>query len=144
LTLFEQAVAKDPSFAQGHAGIADSYILLGKIGAITPAEAATKGWSEVSTALGLDENLADGLISRGVLLTDFEWNWPAGEADYRKALELNPNSASAHLWYARNLAEIGRSDEALGEVAAAQKQDPLSTIIEVTGARILCAGHLFD
>ena len=142
--LFEQAVAKDPSFAQGHAGIADSYILLGKIGAITPGEAAAKAWPEVSSALGIDENLADGLISRGALLTDFEWNWPAGEADYRKALELNPNSSLGHLWYARNLAETGRLDEALREVAAAQKLDPLSTIIQVTGARILCAARLFD
>jgi TolB-like protein len=144
LALFEQAVAKDPSFAQGHTGIADSYILLGKIGAITPKVAATKGWTEVSAALAIDENLAEGLISRGILLTDFEWNWPAGEADYRKALELNPNSAAAHLWYARNLAEIGRFDEALQEAAAAQKLDPLSTITRVTSARILWIAGRYD
>jgi len=144
LALFEQEVAKDPSFAQGHTGIADSYILLGKIGAITPKVAATKGWTEVSAALAIDENLAEGLISRGILLTDFEWNWPAGEADYRKALELNPNSASAHLWYARNLAEIGRFDEALQEAAAAQKLDPLSTITRVTSARILWIAGRYD
>jgi TolB-like protein len=142
--LFEQAVAKDPSFAQGHSGIADSYILLCKIGAITPREAAAKAWTEVSAALTIDENLAEGLISRGILLTDFEWNWPAGETDYRRALEINPNSASAHLWYARNLAEIGRVDEALQEIAAAQKLDPLSTIIRVTRARILCVAGRYD
>lgn len=144
LALFEQAVAKDPSFAQGHSGIADSYILLGKIGAITPKVAAAKGWTEVSAALAIDGNLAEGLISRGILLTDFEWNWPAGETDYRKALELNPNSASGHLWYARNLAEIGRFDEALQEVTTAQKLDPLSTITRVTGARILWIAGRYD
>ena len=124
--LFEKAVAKDPRFALGHAGIADSYILLGKIGELTGDEAATRAWPEVSAALALDENLAEGYISRATLLADFDWNWPAGEADFQKALELNSNSAIAHHWYARHLAEIGRSEEALKEISAAEKLDPLS------------------
>ncbi len=143
-TLFEQAVAKDPGFAQGHAGLADSYVLLGKIGAITPGEASVRAWSEVSAALTIDENLAEGLVSRGILLTDFEWNWPAGEADYRKALELDPNSATGHLWYARNLAQVSRLDEALQEIGAAQRQDPLAPIIRVYRAKILCTAHRYD
>src|SRR6185295_14941909 len=113
--LFEQAVAKDPGFALGHAGIADSYILLGKAGAISPDEASTGAWSEVSAALGIDENLAEGYISRATVLADFDWNWPAAEADFQKALALNPNSAIAHHWYARYLAQIGRFEEALKE-----------------------------
>jgi adenylate cyclase len=142
--LFEQAVAKDPRFAQGHAGIADSYIGLAKIGAITPAEAEARAWLEVSSALEIDGNLVEGLVSRGILLTDFEWNWPAGEADYRKALELDPNSALGHLWYARNLAQVGRLDEALQEIGAAQRQDPLAPIIRVYLAKILCTAHRYD
>jgi TolB-like protein len=100
--LFEDAVLKDPRFALGHAGIADSYILLAKLGAISPAEAATQAWAEVSSALAIDDNLAEAYVSRATLLTDFEWNWPAAEPDYRKAIELNSNSASAHHWYARD------------------------------------------
>ncbi len=142
--LFEQAVAKDPRFAQGHAGIADSYIGLAKIGAITPGEAETRAWSEVSSALEIDGSLVEGLVSRGILLTDFEWNWPAGETDYRKALELDPNSALGHFWYARNLAQVGRLDEALQEIGAAQRQDPLAPIIRVTQAKILCTAHRYD
>ena len=142
--LFEQAVAKDPRFAQGHAGIADSYIGLAKIGAITPGEAEARAWSEVSSALEIDGSLVEGLVSRGILLTDFEWNWPAGEADYRHALELDPNSALGHLWYARNLAQVGRLDEALQEIGAAQRQDPLAPIIRVYRAKILCTGHRYD
>ena len=113
--LFEQAVARDPRFALGHAGIADSYILLGKAGAISPEAAATGAWSEVSTTLGIDENLAEGYISRAILLADFDWNWPAAEADFQKALALNSNSAIAHHWYARYLAQTGRFEEALKE-----------------------------
>src|SRR5207249_9507829 len=108
-----------------------------KAGAISGDEASARAWPEVTSSLALDDNLAQGYISRGLLLTDFEWNWPAAEADYRKALDLNPNSAAAHHWYARHLAEIGRSEEALRQVEAAQKLDPLSPVIRVTKAKIL-------
>ncbi len=142
-SLFEQAVAKDPRFALGHAGIADSYILLGKAGAISPDEASTKAWSEVSIALGIDENLAEGYISRATLLADFDWNWPAAEADFRKALELNSNSEFAHHWYARHLAQIGRFEEALKENSAAEKLDPLSPVILTSRGKILSVAHRF-
>lgn len=141
--LFEQAIAKDPQFAMGHAGIADSYILLGKIGELTGDEAATRAWPEVSTALTLDENLAEGYVSRATILTDFEWNWAGAEPDYRKAIELNPNSANAHHWYARHLAEIDRSDEALAEIEAAEKLDPLSPFIRTSKGKILLAAHRY-
>jgi adenylate cyclase len=141
--LFEKAVAKDSRFALGHAGIADSYILLGKAGAISPEEASIGAWSEVSTTLGIDENLAEGYISRATLLADFDWNWPAAEADFQKALELNSNSAIAHHWYARNLAQVGRFEEALKENSAAKKLDPLSPVILTSRAKILCAAHRY-
>ncbi len=142
--LFEEAVAKDPRFALGHAGIADSYILLGKLGAITSAEVSTHAWLEVSSALALDENLAEGYVSRGILLTDFEWNWPAAEADFRKALEINSNSASAHHWYALHLGEIGRFAEAMREIGTAEKLDSLDPGILSSKAKILCAARRYE
>jgi eukaryotic-like serine/threonine-protein kinase len=142
--LFQQAVVKDPSFALGHAGIADAYILLGKIGVITGQEAATNAWPEVSSALAIDNQLSEGYVSRAILLNDFEWNWPAAEQDYRKALELNPNGAAAHQWYARHLAQIGRSQEALREIITAQKHDPLSPVIRVTKAKILFVARSYN
>ncbi|PYI91334.1 MAG: hypothetical protein DME97_13660 [Verrucomicrobia bacterium] len=142
--LFEQAVAQDPSFALGHAGIADSYILLGKLGVISPAEASSKAWTEVSSALAIDDNLAEGHVSRGILLAEFEWNWAAAEKDYRRALELNSNSASAHHWYGRALGEIGRLDEASREIDAAGKLDPRSPFIRTSKAKILGAAHRYQ
>lgn len=142
--LFEEAVAKDPRFALGHAGIADSYILLGKLGAITSAEVSTRAWPEVSSALALDENLAEGYVSRGILLTDFEWNWPAAESDFRKALEINSNSASAHHWYALHLGEIGRFAEAMREIGTAEKLDSLDPGILSSKAKILCAARRYE
>jgi serine/threonine protein kinase/Tfp pilus assembly protein PilF len=142
--LFEQAVAKDPQFALGHASIAESYNLLGKIGVITPAEASRQAWSEVSLALAIDDKLAAGYVSRAILLADFEWNWPAAEADYRKALELDPNDGGGHYWYARGLGEYGRIEDALGEVATAQRLDPLSAAVRVTNAKILLVARRYD
>jgi serine/threonine-protein kinase len=142
--LFQDAVLKDPRFALGHAGIADSYILLAKLGAIPPAEASAQAWVEVSAALAIDDNLAEAYVSRATLLTDFEWNWPAAEPDYRKAIELNSNSASAHHWYARHLAELGRSEEALREIEAAEKLDALSPFIRTEKAKILCMARRFE
>ena len=142
--LFEQAVTKDPHFALGHTGIADSYVLLGKIGAMPPSEAASHAWSEVSAALAINDQLADGLVSRAILLNDFEWNWPAAEADYRKALEIDPNNADGYHWYARSLAEFGRTDEALHKISAAQKQDPLSPTVRATKAKILLVARRYD
>jgi len=142
--LFEQAVAKDPRFALGHAGLADSYLLLGRIGALSPEEASRGARSEVSVTLGIDENLAEGYVSRAMLLSEFDWNWPAGEADFQKALELNSNSAIAHHWHARSLAQSGRSEEALKEISAAEKLDPLSPIILSSKAKIFCFAHRYQ
>jgi serine/threonine-protein kinase len=139
--LFERAVAQDASFALGHAGIADSFILLGKLGVISPAEASSKAWAEVSAALAIDDDLAEGHVSRGILLAEFEWNWTAAEADYRRALQLNSNSASAHHWFGRALAEMGRADEASREIDAAEKLDSRSPFIRTSKAKILGASH---
>ena len=104
--LFEQAVAKDPRFALGHAGIADAWILLGIYGELSTEEAARLAWPEVLAALAIDDSLAEGYVSRAMLLADFEWDSVAAEEDFRTAIELNPNNAAARHWYAMNLAEL--------------------------------------
>ncbi|MBA2271256.1 MAG: tetratricopeptide repeat protein [Chthoniobacterales bacterium] len=135
--LFQQAVQADPDFALGHAGIADSYIYLGKIGAISGDEAAARARPEVTAALELDDQLADGYVARAILLNDFEWNWPEAEADYRKALSLDANNAAAHHWFARHQAQLGNFHEALKLIDRAQMLDPVAPLIRVTRAKIL-------
>jgi adenylate cyclase len=143
LELFQEAVAKDGQFALGRVGVADSYILLAKIGAMRGQEAEALAWPEVTAALTLDPQLAEGYVSRAILLTDFDWNWPKAEGDFQKALALTPNSAAAHHWYARHLEQIGRIDEALREIDAALKNDPLSPTIRVAKAKILFDAHRY-
>lgn len=144
LNLFEEAVEKDPRFALGHAGIADSYILLGEYGALSVKDAASRAWPEVTAALEIEPHLAEGHISRAILLADFEWKWAEAEAEFRNAIKLDPNSATAHHWLALQLAQLGRTKEALKEIAIAQEHDPLSPIIRAAKAKILLVGRRFE
>jgi TolB-like protein/Tfp pilus assembly protein PilF len=143
LTLFKEAVDKDGRFALGRVGVADSYILLAKIGALPGKEAAAVAWTEVTTALALDPQMAEGYVSRAILLTDFDWNWAEAEADFKKALALSPNNADAHHWYARHLEQLGREKEALAEIGAALQNDPLSPTIRVAKGKILFDAHRY-
>ena len=142
--LFEQALTKDSRFALGHAGLADAYILLGQYGAMSADEAAAHAWPEAAAAIAIDDHLAAGYISRAMLLTDFDWNWPAAEIDYQKALDLDPNNGAARHWYAFYLAQNGRPDEALKIIETAEKSDPLSPIIRAAKARIFWTARRYD
>ncbi|MEP6821368.1 MAG: tetratricopeptide repeat protein [Chthoniobacterales bacterium] len=142
--LFQTAVNKDPQFALGYIGMADADILLGKIGDISGDQAATRAWPDVTKALQLDPQLAEGYVLRAILLTDFEWNWAAAEVDFQKALSLNPNSAAAHHWFARHLAQLGRFEHAVKQIEAAQTLDPLSAMIRVTKAKIFFQAQQYE
>jgi predicted Zn-dependent protease len=94
--------------------------------------------------LKINDRLPEGYISRAILFGDFEWNWNSAEADYKRAIELNPNNAAAHHWYALQLAQLGRIDEAIQEITAAQKHDPLSPIVRAARAKILFVARRFS
>jgi Tfp pilus assembly protein PilF len=99
-------------------------------------DAAAAAWPQVTAALALDDQLADAYVTRAILLNDFDWDWNRADADYRKALALDPNNSPAHHWYARHLAQLGRSAEALQEISAAEIQDPLAPMVRVSAAKI--------
>jgi serine/threonine protein kinase len=142
--LFQQAVARDPAFALGHAGIAEAYILLAEYGEISNAEASLLAWPEVSSALAIDDRLSDAHASRAILLADFDWNWAAADPEYRRAIELNANNVTARHWYALYLAELSRFDEALAQINVAQKLDPLTAVRRAAKARILFVARRYD
>lgn len=142
--LFKQAVAKDSRFALGHVGMADAYILLGEYGAMPTELAAKAAWPRVDAALQIDDKLAEAHVSRAMLLAHFEWDWPAAEASYRKALELSPNSARARHWYALHLGELARYDEALAQIEIAKQHDPLAPIIRAAKGKLLFVARRYD
>jgi len=127
---FRAAIQSDPAYAPAYAGLADCYNQLGTliIGERPPSETRPIAAAAARKALEIDTGLAEAHAA--LAYTDlYNWNWDRAEQGFRKAIELNPSYASAHLWYAHYLAARRRFNEALQEVYTARDLDPLSPII---------------
>src|SRR5207237_397156 len=126
---FQQAVDLDPHYALAYTGLADAYLQLPAYSQTASMEVYPKAKAAAARALELDDALAEAHNSAAGVLSYFEWNWAAAEAEYRRAIALNPNYASAHHRLGVQLAAQGRADEALRELQRAQQLDPLYLII---------------
>jgi TolB-like protein/Tfp pilus assembly protein PilF len=129
---FTRAVQKDPRYALSYAGLADTYSLLGHAGYLAPSEAWPKAKASAMQALEIDDTLAEAHTSLGLVKEHYEWDWTGAEKEFKRAIELDPNSATAHLWYGDFLANTGRLEEGMRETKRAQEFDPLSLIINTT------------
>jgi len=139
---FSEASQKDRNYALAHAGLADSYLLLGGYGLLPAKEAYAKGREATTKALELDDTLAEAHNALATVKSEYEWNWPGAEREFRRAIELNPGYATAHQWYGELLSQLGRHEEALAEINQAQQLDPLSLIINASrGWLLLTAGR---
>jgi serine/threonine-protein kinase len=123
---FNQALEKDPNYALAYTGIADGYGNLAGNYYMSPEEAYPKEREAAQYALRLDDKLAEAHTSLADVLNSYDWNIEGAKREYRKAIELNPNYATAHHWYALCLANQGLFDEAIREIKRAQQLDPLS------------------
>jgi pentatricopeptide repeat protein len=140
---FQDAIAKDPTFAQAYLGLAEAYTSMGLVfsGGVA-AETRPKVMSAARKALELDPNLADAHVVLANVLQQ-EWQWSEAETEYKRALELSPNSANAHAGYSLWLLCEGRTDEAVDWVRRGRELDP----VEVSGgdvAWILFQAHRYD
>ncbi len=129
LQYFEQAVQLDPSYASAWAGIADSYIVMAHHGGLPPKEAMPKASAAALKALQLDSSLAEAHASLALVKTAYDWDYAAAESEFTQAIELNPNYATAHHWYAHYLVIKRRFPEALSEIQLAHDLDPYSLVI---------------
>ena len=134
LEYFQRAVEKDPNYALGYTGLADSYILLQDYSYMSTQEALAKGKPAASRAVALDDNLAEAHLALAGIYDAFEWKWPEAEKEYQRAIALNPNYATAHHWYSIFLERMGKYDLAHQEISAALRLDPLSPAIYNTQA----------
>lgn len=143
---FEQALSRDPKYAQAYAGLADAYALLGSVSAmsISRGEAMEKARVAATRALELDSSLAEAHTSLAFVLMHYDWNLREAEKEYRAAIRLNPSYATAHQWYATSLAASGRMQESLSEIAAAQEIDPLSLVINTDRGELLTYARRYD
>jgi tetratricopeptide (TPR) repeat protein len=126
---FEQAIAIDPNYAPAHAGLAYVYRSSALLG-MPPREMMPKLKAEAEKALQLDETLDDAHVCLAYALIYYEWDWPEAEKHLKRALELNPSSADAHLVYSGYLISLGRTQDALAEIRVAQALDPLSLPVQ--------------
>jgi len=129
---FTRAVQKDPRYALSYAGLADTYSLLGNAGYLPPSEAWPKAKAAAMQALEIDDTLAEAHTSLGLVKEHNEWDWAGAEKEFKRAIELDPNSATAHLWYGDFLSNTGRLEDGMRETKKAQELDPLSPIINTT------------
>ncbi len=128
---FRNALQKDPDFALAHAGLADSYCLLGFFDLLPPAEAMPKAKESAMRALEIDADLAEACASLANVLKVHDRDWLAAERQYRRALQLNPNYVHAYRGYAALLAAIGRFAESMAQIRQAQDVDPLSVVVSM-------------
>lgn len=127
---FEAAVREEPKYAPAHAGLASGYALLAMapIDLLPPRQAMPKAEAAARKALELDDSLAEAHAALALVQHHYHWDWKGAEASYRHAIELNPDFATAHLWYSWMLFALGRQDEAFDEteltLEIVQQTDP--------------------
>lgn len=140
---FRQAIEKDPDYALAYAGLAYSYMLLRRWAFAPAKDTVPQAHAAAEKALRLDDSLAEAHIALA-RVKEHSLDWPGAGAEYRRAIELNPNSETGHHLYAMHLAQMGRLDEATAEIRRAQELDPLSLIINMEVGRIFYFKRQYD
>ena len=144
IQFFQKAIEKDPGFALGYAGLADSYAVLSSYSIRSSSESYPKVRAAARKALEIDDGLAAPHAALGLVHTNYELDWSSAESEYRKAIELDPKYATAHHWYALLLMALGRFDEAVVEIRRAAEIDPFSAIIQANTCRLFVCSRQYD
>lgn len=144
IVYFQQAIATDPNYAPAYAGLADSYVLLSSYTLAPQSQYIPKARAAALRALEIDQNLPEAHSALALIVQNYDWDWQTAEKEFRRAIELDPNYATAHHWYAEHLTWLGRFDEALRESERARQLDPLSLIIKADNGAILYFSRHYD
>jgi TolB-like protein/DNA-binding winged helix-turn-helix (wHTH) protein/Tfp pilus assembly protein PilF len=137
---FQQAIEKDPDYALAYDGLADCWLPLGWYAYMAPAETFPRAKAAVMKALALDNSLAEAHTSLAFVTLYYDRDWANAEREFRRAIDLNPNYANGHHWYAEFLSLVGRHKEAIAESERARELDSLSNIINTwVGSRYFFA-----
>jgi serine/threonine-protein kinase len=138
---FEEAARLDPGFALAQAGIAQAYIALSSasatLDAAQPTDVVPLARAAAVRALSLDDTLGDAHLALGHIALFYEWNWPAAEAAYQRAICLSPSSPAARQSYAFSLSTVGRIEEAMLESRLARELEPTSLSVRLSMGFIL-------
>jgi TolB-like protein len=144
ISYFKEAIAKDSGYALAYSGLADAYAALPSYGG-SPSENLPKANAAARKALELDATLAHPHAVLAGNEMEYEWDFVGGEAEYKKALQLDANDPTAHHWYAIELGLMGgRQQAALAEINRAHQLDPKSAVISATIAEVLTDARQYD
>lgn len=145
IELFQSAIKEDPNYASAYVGLADCYNALSTVqfGALPPSEGRRRAEEAATKALELDGAMAEAHSALGYV-KHFNWNWSAAEQDLKRAIELNPNYANAHNFYAGYLMSRGRVDESIAASNRARELDPFSLAISVQRGFLLENARRYD
>jgi TolB-like protein/tetratricopeptide (TPR) repeat protein len=124
---FQKAIDKDPNYAQAHAALANSYGWMGEAGWMPYSEAFPNEKAAAVKAIALDEALPEGHVQLAQAAMDLDWDWATEGKEFKRALELNPNSAAVRWAYSNYLERMGRLPEAISELQLALQLDPISS-----------------
>lgn len=133
---FERAVVADPEYALPYSGIADAFVAMGTRDMTAPREAFARAMQSAARALELAPNLAEALVSLGAIAEVHQWDWNEAGRKFRRAIELSPSYATAHLWYALHFARRGLAAEAEIQIGRALDLDPHACIMLTNAALI--------
>jgi tetratricopeptide (TPR) repeat protein len=125
---FRAAIDRDPTYAPAHAGLADTYALLGSNGydIMPPGEAMPRARAAAIRALEIDDTMAQAHASLGYVKMSYEWDWAGAQAQFTRSISCNPAYPTAHHWYGHCLLSMRRFDDAAREMRRALELDPLS------------------
>ena len=143
---FERAIQHDPRFASAYAGLASACALLAMVpfDLLPPRQAMSKAEHAAQRSLELDETNAEAHVALALVRHHYQWDWAGAESSYKKAIELNPSYASAHLWFSWLLLAVDRRKDAWNEIdralAVVQDTDP-HRLVAVQATR--AAAHYF-
>ncbi len=143
IDFYQQALQRDPSYAQAHAGLSLAYSTLSSVYQ-APQGVMPKAKAAAQRALELDEELSEAHTALATVLLHYEWDWDGAERELRRAIDLNPSSTDAHLLYGRYFADLQEFDQAIAELEKARQLDPLSLAVQVFRLDTLIASGDYD
>jgi len=141
---YQQAIEKDPNYALAYSGLAETYVLFSSYDVAPATDSMPQAKAAALRALEIDEQLAEAHTALGFYLSNYEWDRDASEKEYRRAIELKPNYATAHHWLGSDLSNVKRFDDSLVELRRAEELDPLSRIIGTNVGDTLVHARRYD
>ena len=142
LERFREAARLDTAYAPAHAGMALTYAVLPLYSDFLVDDAIRLGKAAAQRALALTPDMPEAHAALGQIAQNYEWDWTAAEQSYDRALELNPNYATAHMWRCELFSSLGRSDDALRACRRGLALDPLAPVAyNQHGAAFMFAGQ---